>query len=90
MSAVHAATGQPTVTVPVAWLVTMARRKTPPSAVAVEVVPGLVLVLVCVYNPATNEGDMNSDWLLETLIVLAMIVAKLSAVTGTAAPVKIS
>jgi len=90
MSAVHAATGQPIVTAPVDLLVTIARRNTPPDATAVEVVPGLVLVFVCVYRPATRDGETNRLWLFETLIVLVMMLAKLSAVTGTAAPENIS
>ena len=52
--------------------------------------PGLLFTLVCVYSPVTSDGETNSDWLFETLIVLLMIVAKLSAVTSTEAPEKMS
>jgi hypothetical protein len=38
----------------------------------------------------TNEGETNIDWLFETFIVVVMIWTKLSAVTGTDAPLNTS
>src|ERR1043166_4297523 len=56
MSGLQAATGYPTCTAPVDWLVTMARRYTPPAAVAEDnPLPGEDLTLVCVYNPDTRD-----------------------------------
>jgi hypothetical protein len=38
----------------------------------------------------TNEGETNMDWLFETFMVVVMICTKLSAVTGTEAPLNMS
>jgi hypothetical protein len=75
---------------PVAWFVTMARRNTPPAATEVEDVLGLLFTLVCVYKPVTKDGETNSDWLFESLMVLLMTVAKLSGVTSEATPLNMS
>jgi hypothetical protein len=56
----------------------------------VELEPVLVLVFACVYKPVTKDDETNRLWLLETLMVLVMMVAKLSLVTGTEAPLKMS
>jgi len=45
---------------------------TPPLAVAVDVLPVLVFVVVLVYNPVTSVGETNSDWLFDTFTVVFM------------------
>jgi hypothetical protein len=40
---------------------------------AVDVLPVVVLVRVCVYKPVTNEGDTNTDWLFDSFIVDVMM-----------------
>src|SRR5215831_6718058 len=63
---------------------------TPPLAMAVDVLPVLVFVVVLVYNPVTSVGETNSDWLFDTFTVVFMTWAKLSGVTSTAAPLNMS
>jgi hypothetical protein len=56
----------------------------------VDVLPVCDFVVVLVYRPVTSEGEANSDWLADTFIGVLMIVTKLSGVTATDAPLKIS
>jgi hypothetical protein len=49
-----------------------------------------VFVVVLVYSPVTNDGDTKIDWLFETFMVLVITGTKLSGVTGTEAPLKMS